>query len=90
MRFTPDRRVHLSWDKFLANLRGARRGSAAGPSGCTNEHLRLLLDDEESMRLLYHAAQRLGRAQIPADILAGLKIGRLVALQKPNGRVRGL
>ena len=30
---------------LLGCLRGARRGSAAGPSGATNEHLRLLLDD---------------------------------------------
>ena len=46
VQFQAARRVRLSWERFLANLRGARRGSAAGPSGCTNDHLRILLDDE--------------------------------------------
>ncbi|CAK9110814.1 Uncharacterized protein MJECL23 [Durusdinium trenchii] len=45
--------------------------AAAGPSGCTNEHLRILFDIEEDTRLLR-------------------RLSRLVALQKPNGRVRGL
>ena len=69
----------LSETKFLANLRWARRGAAAGPSGCTTEHLRVLLDTDADAHLLYLAA-----------ILAGFKLGRLVALRKPDGGVRGL
>ena len=38
---------------FLASLRTARRGSAAGPSGITNERLRILLDDEADYTLLH-------------------------------------
>ncbi|CAE7250676.1 unnamed protein product [Symbiodinium sp. CCMP2456] len=34
----------------------ARRGAAAGPSGCTNEHLRVLMDEEATVVLLGHAA----------------------------------
>ena len=30
-QYVPGRRLSLSWERFLANLRGARRGSAAGP-----------------------------------------------------------
>ena len=37
---------------FLTCLRGAGRGSSAGPSGMTDEHLRILLDDEEDTRLV--------------------------------------
>ena len=68
---------------FLACLRTARRGAAAGPSGATNEHLCTLLDDE--------LAQRLAQADVPGPALAALRVGRMVALQKPNGRgVRAL
>ena len=65
-------------------------GSAAGPSGATNEHLRILLDNEEDAQLLHGAALRLARAELPPAVLEGLRVGRLAALRKPNGRVRAL
>ena len=71
-------------------LRGARRGSAARPSGMTNEHLRLLLDEEDDCRLLHGAAELLAQASVPEEALAGIRVGRMVALRKPNGRVRAL
>ena len=80
----------LPLQSFVACLRGARRGSAAGPSGMTNEHLRTLLDDEEDTRLLHCAAQQLADAAVPEPVLAGLRVGRVVALRKSNGRVRAL
>ena len=55
----------LPADGLLACLRGARRGSAAGPSGTTNEHLRLLLDDPDDGTLLHRAAERLANADVP-------------------------
>ena len=75
---------------LLANLRSARRGSAAGPSGMTNEHLRLMLDDPGDFSLLHQAALRFANADVPAPILAAARLGRIVALRKPNGRVRAL
>ena len=80
----------MSWGAFVNNLRRARRGAAPGPSGCTNERLRLLLDSEEDMQLLHHAAQRLALSDVPEVIATALRLGRMVALRKPNGRVRGL
>ena len=71
---------------FLAGLRKARRGAAAGPSGATNEHLRILLDDEVDGQLLHCAAQCLAQADVPAPALAAIRVGRIVALQKPDGR----
>ena len=88
--FLPDEPFHLSWRRFLANLRGVRRGAAAGPSGATAEHYKIMLDDEESARFLYAAARALARAEIPPEILAGIRLGRLVTLRKANGRIRGL
>ena len=71
---------------FVACLRTARRGAAAGPSGATNEHLRILLDDEGDTQLLHGAACRIAHADLPPPVLAALRIGRMTALQKPNGR----
>ena len=36
----------LCQKRFLQNVRGSRRGAAAGPPGCTAEALRVLVDDE--------------------------------------------
>eukprot|EP00439_Symbiodinium_sp_Y106_P036110 s5894_g4.t1 len=65
---------------FLAGLRKARRGAAAGPSGpsgATNERLRILLDDEVDSQLLHCAAQRLAQADVPASALAAIRVGRI-------------
>ena len=80
----------LPLQPFLTCLRNARRGTAAGPSGVTNEHLRILLDEEADWTFLHGAAQRLARADVPAPVLPAIRAGRIVALRKPNGRVRAL
>ena len=80
----------LDLNKFCGNLRGARRGAAAGPSACTAEHMRVMLDDEACTELLGFAAQRLADADVPASVLEGLRVGRMVALRKQSGGIRGL
>ena len=40
--------------------------------------------------MLHGAALRLARAELPPAVLEGLRVGRLVALRKPHGRVRAL
>lgn len=67
--------LHLNQTRLVANLRNARRGAAAGPSGTTTEHLRVLLDDEECAQLLCDAAQCVASGDIPQDILRGLRLG---------------
>ena len=90
LAFRPEEQCALPLHPFLASLRTARRGSAAGPSGITNEHLRILLDDEADCTLLHRAAERLARADVPVPVVAAIRAGRIVALRKPNGRVRAL
>ena len=51
--------------RLLANLRRGRRGAAPRLSGCTPEHLRVLLDNAESLDLLCFAGH-LARAEVPA------------------------
>ena len=64
-------------------LRSSRRGTAAGLSGATCEHYKVLLDDAEALELFAHAANLLASAQIPANIAAALAVSRLTALRKP-------
>eukprot|EP00439_Symbiodinium_sp_Y106_P027522 s2258_g3.t1 len=75
---------------LLINLRRARRGAAAGPSGCTNEHLMFVMEKETTAELLGHAADRLAAAKVPSDVADALRLGRMVALTKPTGGVRAL
>ena len=88
--FQPDQPCAFPQQAFVACLQSGRHGSAAGPGGATNEHLRIMLDHEEDSRLLHNAAELRARAQVPDDVLAAVRVGRVVALQKPNGRVRAL
>ena len=88
--WAPDRAVELLPECFLANLRRSRRGAAPGPSGLTGEMLRLVLDDEEASDLLWRVGARLARAEIPAVVVPWIGLGRMVAVRKPSGGVRGL
>ena len=82
LRHAPDHPCPLPQLAFLECLRSARRGSAAGPPGATNEHLRIPLDDEKDSRLLHGAALRLAQADVPSVVFDGLRVGRLVALRE--------
>ena len=68
----------------------ARKGAAPGPSGLTAEVARVLLDDEGASDLFVRVTQLVAQAAVPRDAARALGLGRMVALQKPNGRVRGI
>ena len=88
--FHPQAAVQLQPQRLIDNLRGARRGSAGGPSGITAEHLQVLLDDEVATGRFVNAAEQVARADLPGDVVEALLLGRLTALRKPNGKVRGI
>ena len=48
------------------------------------------IDDPSDCALLHRAAERLANADVPEQVLQALRLGRVVALRKPNGRVRAL
>ena len=79
--------MDLPADALVTNLRRARR---AGPSGHTAELVRLLLDDPGAVDAFARVATRLARAQVPPAVARAVGLGRLVALRKPSGDVRGL
>ena len=52
--------------------------------------VRVMLDDEACTELFGCAAQRLADANAPASMLEGLRVGRMFALHKQSGGIRGL
>jgi len=90
LNFVPNTQLDLDLDKFFVALRSARKRSAAGLSGMSASHLKVLLDDEASLHRLGIAASAFARAAVPSEIAQGLALARLTALRKPNGGVRGI
>ena len=90
LQMQPDVPFHIDVDKFQHNLRTARRGAACGPSGMTAKHLRIVLESPACSSLLGEAASNLAQGNIPEEVARAVRLGRLTALQKPNGAVRGI
>ena len=76
--------------EFLVCLRKARRGGAAGPSGMTSDHLFPVLESEGDSESLARVASMLAVGNVPAEIIEAIRLGRLTALSKPDGGVRGI
>ena len=66
------------------------RGSAAGLAGDTNEHLNVLLNDEEATLLVTQATEHMCTADLPGEIADALGLSALTALLKENGSIRGI
>ena len=56
----------------------------------TTEHLRPLLDSQRDMHLFHEVCQQLARAEVSQTIVDAIRLGRITALTKPNGGVRGI
>lgn len=67
----------------------APRGSGSGPSGWIFEHLRELVTDSPSLLSAFaHQCTRLAGGMIPSEARPFYTSSRLIALAKPDGRVR--
>ena len=90
LSFWPAASFELSREKYAKNIRSAPRGSAAGLAGDTNEHYKVVLDDEEATELLLDAAEKLAQADVPEAVSNAMSLGSLTALRKDDGKVRGI
>ena len=90
LHHVPSSLFELDEDRLLKNLRSARRGAAGGPSGMTVEHLRILLDNIRDSKLFFRACEQMAQAKVPDPIIAAIRVGRMTALRKPDGGVRGI
>ena len=86
----PGRAFELDEQLLSRNLRSVRRGAAAGPSGMTTEHLRLLCSDMRTLHVFFQVAEKFARGEIPESVVKMVKLGRMTALSRPDGRVRGI
>ena len=90
MEHNPHKQVELCGEVMLKNLRSSRRGAAAGPSGMTGEHLRVILDSESDSDAFTAFARTLAVLEVPHEIMKAIRLGRMTALRKPDGGVRGI
>ena len=88
--FEPESLVTVDRKIFSKCLKSAPRGASPRPGGCTYEHLKTLLDDTDTMELLFEAITSLARANVPVEIAEVLVGARLTPLTKPDGGVRGI
>ena len=56
----------------------------------TAKHLRPLLDSARDSELSWDLAQSFSSGEVPAEILPLLRLGRITALRKPSGGIRGI
>ena len=90
MQFVPAEPLQLPDALIINALRRTRKGAAPGPSGLPAETLRLVLDDADATQAFLQVSQLLAQADLPQQASNAIALGRLVALQKPTGRIRGL
>ena len=88
--FCPTDPVDLDRKVFLEGLRSAPKGSSPGPGGGTYEHLKVMLDEEDDVELLFEAAASFAKAELPTAVAEALMLARLTALRKESGGVRGI
>ena len=86
----PVERFRLDENKFATNLRKARRGAASGPSGMTTDHLPPVLDNPKDNHLFFMMGEQLAQGRSPQAVNDVIRLGRMTALQKSNGGVRGI
>ena len=88
--FVPESPPEVDRKIFLKNLKSAPREASPGPGGCTYEHLRVVLDDPDTLDLLSEGVTSLAQASVPEEITVALLGARLTALAKSDGGVRGI
>ena len=71
-------------------LREAPSGSSPGPGGCSNEMLKVCLDNTEALHILISAAGDFGRLSVPDCIFQAFTMATMTAHQKPDRGIRGI
>ena len=86
----PERPFELDPVLFCRNVRSARRGAAPGPSGMSVEHILGLVESDHDMDIFCSFATIVSQGHVPRGVLEGLRMGRVTALRKPDGGIRGI
>ena len=84
MRMDPGEQFQLDPDECLIGLQKVRRGAAVGPS-VRGDSLKV---KDSDLLVQVGALQSIGN--VPESILKAIRLGRIAALCKPDGGVRGI
>ena len=87
---SPSAPLKLDPNRLLDALRSAGRGSAQDLSGTRYEHYRVLLEDDDLWSLFAKFMQAFARGEVPPEVAQALRLGRMTALKKESGKVRGI
>lgn len=74
----------------VCDFRRARRGAAPGLSGTTTDHLKVVLEAPEACDMFVDMCQELLDTKAPRTTVEATRLGRLTALRKPDGGIRGI
>ena len=88
MGYVPEQALMMDFALFTKCLQSAPSGVSAGPGGCTNEMLRVCLDDAEVLQLLFRVAEDFARTNVPESVSKAFMAASMTALQKHDGGVR--
>ena len=84
-------RALCSWIRRRSRSVFAEAPSGCSPGrGCTNEMLRVCLDDHELLQLLFSAREDFARGSVPPTVDRVLMVATMTALQKPDGGEEGV
>ena len=56
----------------------------------TTEHLKVVLSSVQDSEMLWQMAEEFVRAEVPVEVVQGIRLGWMTALRKPSGGVRGI
>ena len=87
---TLESHVDLDFDRFASNIRSAKRGSAPGPIGNDRGAPPPNSRSGVDLTALFRVAVLLSRGQVPPFAVEAVRLGRITALAKPDGGVRGI
>ena len=90
LEFQPSREFTMDAKLFAECLRSALSGCSPGPGGCSNEILKVCLDDYEGLKLLLSAAEDFAKAAVPDNVFKAFMVARMTASQKSDGGIRGI
>ena len=88
--FAGKRKLKLKKSVFSKCLQEAPSGNSPGPGGCSNEILRVCLEDGELLSLLHFAAQDFARGEVPLEVTQFFTLASMTAVRNPDGGVRGI
>ena len=75
---------------FASSARSLGKGLAKDALGTSSEHVKAMLDDLVTTDLWCNTAAHFARGEVPEPIAQGIPIGRVTALDKGEGKVRGI